>query len=1247
MRNNFYRRAAALLAAALIITNNPTTVYSSELRAEDQDVLVDAGEYSSDEPYSDELFSDDLLPEDISSETPADVLTDVSANSAGDILTSKPDAPVPVSSDETGISEPVWDGEIPEEYLNYKDIDVDIEESEIGFYGTGKDRRELMSVTPDRGILPSKYITDYSLLPRIKDQRPFGTCWSFASMASCEVSLAKKFGLSAAALDFSERAFVYFFYDLKGIDDPLKHTLGDYHTPVLGSDHDIYQLGGNVMLGSVFLFNWGMPVDEIAAPYDVLKEIGPTGNLTTDKKKGDDALDDSLCYTSEYHVQDVRFIKKDDVDGIKQAIVDNGIAARSYYHTGAYVRYVSENNTYSYNSGDRYNGRTNHAITIVGWDDDFLSGNFVEKPEKNGAWLIRNSWGENEFDGGYLWISYEDQSLSDVTVITCDDKNNYDKNYFYDGSANVTSSMGEKSIWKAANVYTASDNEVLKAVSIGVKSADVPYSVQIYKNLTDTSDPTSGKAMFATPVTGTTSYPGFYTIPLDTLVPLSKGETFSVVFTLSEEDAEVTSLYVEKSTVYDKSKAWLRVTADINEGQSFFKKEGNGWYDMARSEACFRIHAYTDDGTLTLDRKILEINSAFDDRTDTISVNNSYEREIKEVSLPDTDAFDVSFTKNATDKSGTVKVVYTGEPLERSFDTRIKFVLDNVAEPIYRQIKIDVTNVEPVLKLTTLKKVDHLYAPDSGKGEIMAAVNTGRITDVKLVDADRNGKTKGVLNPLSYEAEAPEISEDGLSALLNVKDIPGRKTGYNKARIDVYIYGYNKPVSKDISISNMRSSLKSSVTGASVLTKDGKALAGSRIEIAINNTKDNKAEPFISPVIKVTGKDGTSLEDRYTASYSDGLVILTPAAGMPLAAKGEKINISVSDTTHAAPFLISDFRVKSVNIVKMVLKLDKTAISAGYYEGEDAINKGLVYSAGLGIKGCFGLNDYIGNGIRIEGTNAKSTKALAEGHLRVIYDKVSGKVMVSFPDGNPPAAGSYRYKLRLPKGYTGLKKDVSTNLSVSVKKLSKVKAESCKAMAKGRFDVLYRDSEVTFKPSFSNLPADYKVSSAELTGDDADRFAVAGCDDTGITRVTLKHGVIYNTRVKYRIGLKYVISVGGGSLTSYTQIKNVSVTQSKVTLTASGVNHFGAVGGKQSEELKVKAYNSIGTELEIKDIILTNPNEEFSLVKQDGRYMIRFIPDTGVERDTLYTLELQVVLEDKAEDAANEICSYDVTVFRQ
>ncbi len=53
----------------------------------------------------------------------------------------------------------------------------------------------------------------------------------------------------------------------------------------------------------------------------------------------------------------------------------------------------------------------------MGWDDNYSKDNFNAniRPSKNGAWLIKNSWGDYNSEGGYFWISYEDKTLmSDI-----------------------------------------------------------------------------------------------------------------------------------------------------------------------------------------------------------------------------------------------------------------------------------------------------------------------------------------------------------------------------------------------------------------------------------------------------------------------------------------------------------------------------------------------------------------------------------------------------------------------------------------------------------------------------------------------------------------------------------------------------------------------------------------------------------------------------------------------------------------
>ena len=52
----------------------------------------------------------------------------------------------------------------------------------------------------------------------------------------------------------------------------------------------------------------------------------------------------------------------------------------------------------------------NHAVSIIGWDDNFSKDNFPlnNRPNSDGAYLAVNSWGKQWGDNGCFWISYED-----------------------------------------------------------------------------------------------------------------------------------------------------------------------------------------------------------------------------------------------------------------------------------------------------------------------------------------------------------------------------------------------------------------------------------------------------------------------------------------------------------------------------------------------------------------------------------------------------------------------------------------------------------------------------------------------------------------------------------------------------------------------------------------------------------------------------------------------------------------------
>lgn len=51
-----------------------------------------------------------------------------------------------------------------------------------------------------------------------------------------------------------------------------------------------------------------------------------------------------------------------------------------------------------------------HAITIIGWDDNYSRENFnlEHRPINDGAYIVLNSWGEKFSKDGVYYVSYDD-----------------------------------------------------------------------------------------------------------------------------------------------------------------------------------------------------------------------------------------------------------------------------------------------------------------------------------------------------------------------------------------------------------------------------------------------------------------------------------------------------------------------------------------------------------------------------------------------------------------------------------------------------------------------------------------------------------------------------------------------------------------------------------------------------------------------------------------------------------------------
>ena len=392
--------------------------------------------------------------------------------------------------------------------------------------------------------VPTKYdLRDRQRVSLIRDQGSYGTCWAFAAIAAME-STALSHGVAdnKATLDMSEYNVAYMAFDDRTFADPLGGTDGD--NTYTDDMTEALSRGGNQTMVFRAMSKWAGMVNESDCAYP-------------------DATATRYSYDAsklQYILTGVRQINMQDRDYVKKAVMENGAASMYYYDSDIYA-----NNEYYYNYKIK---STNHAVTIVGWDDTISRDNFKSTdsdgteyvPEGDGAWLIKNSWGSSNYrtNGGYMWISYYDLSANsgNATYYEVAKKDSYDYNYQYDGNTEIgyglIGSTGADFILanKYANVFTVkkgTGTQKLDAVAFGVKDANTSYSIQIYKNPAlniedangtitgNTDNPESGTPLLDTPVTGKTTFAGYYTVNMPSTVKLDEGDTFAVVITFDDE----------------------------------------------------------------------------------------------------------------------------------------------------------------------------------------------------------------------------------------------------------------------------------------------------------------------------------------------------------------------------------------------------------------------------------------------------------------------------------------------------------------------------------------------------------------------------------------------------------------------------------------------------------------------------------------------------------------------------------------
>ncbi len=382
------------------------------------------------------------------------------------------------------------------------------------------------------GVLPSSYdLRTYGRVTSVKDQGAYGNCWAFASIASMESCL-----LPAETNDFSENNLS----NLHGFDS----AFGD---------------GGNCYMSMAYFARWDGPVNESQDPYPN-SGGSPTG-LPVRKH-----LQEAIMLPDKTSAADI--------DVLKENLIKYGAFYTcirwdsSFYNAGAYA-------FYNPSSDD-----PNHAVTIVGWDDNFNNNQFYPVPPGKGAFLVKNSWGTMWGNAGYFWVSYYDRWIGTENCIFngSEHTNNYKIIYEHDKLGWCTAyGYGNNTAWGANIFGVSSDTGTIYAVSFYTVVPNVSCLIKIYNNVSETN-PVSGSLA----LTQTTNYTfaGYHTVRLQS--PVNVQNRFSVVIRF------ITPSYNYPVAVeYPISGYSSDVTA--SPGESFISYDGTSWTDCGAQSPAFNV----------------------------------------------------------------------------------------------------------------------------------------------------------------------------------------------------------------------------------------------------------------------------------------------------------------------------------------------------------------------------------------------------------------------------------------------------------------------------------------------------------------------------------------------------------------------------------------------------------------------------------------------------------------------------------
>lgn len=342
--------------------------------------------------------------------------------------------------------------------------------------------------------------------------------------------------------------------------------------------------GGNYFLSTAYSASGKGPVLESAMPFqdDVSTKINYSDlNIKNEKQLDKTIMFDAINKKHEngrvsYYVDagcTVPYTQAE-VDNIrnkiKEQIRDNGSVCATLYEAGTDIDICLKSRAES------PTGTANHGVLIVGWDDDYQAANWTTK----GAYVVLNSYGKENFDNGYIYVSYDDVFIElSLMGLAESSEVDFEKVYEHDpfGATNTiisqqltdgsTTATFDNSEISAVNIFTrdASKNEVLTEVGVSIFSYEkvevyftdefqlsndlyLPMNFKKVADLTDTMEP------------------GFFTVPLKENVVLTKDRFAVCVRYVQDNEENIATVGIESRVL--GTKWWNNVSGAV--GETYF-----------------------------------------------------------------------------------------------------------------------------------------------------------------------------------------------------------------------------------------------------------------------------------------------------------------------------------------------------------------------------------------------------------------------------------------------------------------------------------------------------------------------------------------------------------------------------------------------------------------------------------------------------------------------------------------------------